>query len=185
MANKPKKNRQLNWRVIRDSYVMRNDMPSLNKVAREFKIDSGQISRRSQREKWDQLRKRYWDKVSAKVQQKSVTTTAFNRAKALKIVESSVGMTVEILADTQKKIRKGKIPKVKYKDLIGSLDKQLRLYELLVGRPDSRPGGGVSFEEFVKDLMKKRIKEHKQIEADDRGEATKKVKARVNNDKKI
>lgn len=160
MAKIKKKNRVINWHTIRDLYVMRKDTPSLSALAREFGLDSGQISRKSTADQWKKRRKIFQSRVTEIVQKKTVKLAALEQTEAIKITVSIVEQVVNAI-----KV-KGHSPFDSLSSLVGSYDKLIRLHQLLQGKSDG--SGSESLEELFARLTKIRIKEHKEALAIER-----------------
>ncbi len=158
MAKKKRKQRKINWQVIRDQYVMRKDVPTLSILATEYKLDIGQISRKSTADQWKKRRRNYQAVVTKKVQTKTSNIAVLEQAQALKLTVGLIGKIINAIKGNKYD------PNDKLSRLASSFDRLVRLHQLLQGKPDGSTGTG-SFEEFVKGLMRKRIGEHKAIEA--------------------
>lgn len=165
---KARQYRKHDWREIRDTFITKPQSLSLRKLAREFDVSVALVSRKAKKEGWEKRRQQHLDKVSSKVYQDSTKATAFTQIKALQITESLIGIVLNALKGSRlpggEGEKKEKMTIGEMASLMNSSDKLLRLRELLQGHPDTRPGDGITFEDFVRKLRKQRAREHKNIQ---------------------
>ena len=125
-AKKRKKYAHIDWFMIEQEYVMRDDRPSLTKLSEEMNADSGQMSRVSTKNHWEEKRAVYWKKVSVRTQELSVQSSAERLAENLRMVRAVKLYVMKQLVENKLKVS-------------GSdMDKMIRLEAFLGGEADSR-----------------------------------------------
>lgn len=149
-----KKWQRINWGIIKQIYVMREDEISMENLAREFNIASPHLKEIASTEKWKIQRRVYQDKILLKTAEKLTDRQAETRAKGLTIAEAALGYIAELMQKRQLKAS------------VGDLDKIVRLMEFLHGNVDSRTETVITaIERAIRENQNKRVKEHEDVNA--------------------
>lgn len=161
------------WATLESAYIHRENAPTYAELEKEFGIGIGTIELYGKENKWVSKRKLFWAKIQEKIRNKLGDKIAEMRAKNIMVAEGTQAYLMELLKARQ------------LKGTVGDIDKIIRLIEFLYGNADSRPDGGIKFEDMIREIKETRrqaIRDKINNSADIIDVPIKEIEANANND---
>ena len=151
ISYKHKRWKHINWPIVKQIYILKEDEVSFEDLANEFNIARPHLSNIASKENWKLQRKLHWNKVLLRTGEKLTEQQAEIRAKNIMVAEGALSRLANMIKEDR------------LKGTFGDVDKIVRLIEFLYGNVDSRPDFASGIESLIREMGKNRGKEHRDI----------------------